>query len=462
MFQLSSKIKFFVVYVAKSANILFWFSLLSVTVLPAAATEQFVLPEPLGDADFHPVQQHQAELGQRLFYDKILSGNQNISCAACHHPSLGTADGLALGLGEGATELGSERLMELGVNQRLRRVPRHSPVLFNLGAKQFTRMFHDGRVEINSRWPSGFDSPADEFLPTGLSDIVAAQALFPILSEIEMAGQIEENEVAGATRRRADYAWDIVLERLKQNPEYVTLFTNAFSDVDSSSDIEIRHYANAVSAFIRFEWKSVDSPFDRYLSGDLSALNSQQVQGMQLFYGQAGCSSCHQGTLQTDHDFHSLGLPLWGPGRTRRFNNSVRDMGRINKTDAVADRYKFRTPSLRNLENSAPYGHNGAYDQLSDIVRHHLKPQLWLDQYTYQDLSLPQAHPLQDADLLASLDNKEQQLLRASISIEPVQLSEDQLTQILAFLSALNDPNAQQGRLGIPQSVPSGLAILRE
>ena len=94
------------------------------------------------------------ELGRILFFDKILSGNRNIACATCHHPDLATTDGLALGLGEGAQGLGPERRAgsekAIGVNGR---VPRNSSALFNVGAGEFTRLFHDGRVETDPDGP---------------------------------------------------------------------------------------------------------------------------------------------------------------------------------------------------------------------------------------------------------------------------------------------------------------------
>ena len=105
------------------------------------------LPDAVVDSDYYDggsPSSTRVELGRLLFFDKILSGNRNIACATCHHPELGTTDGLALGLGEGPKGLGPERRVgsdkRTGVHQR---VPRNSPALFNLGAKEFTRLFHD-------------------------------------------------------------------------------------------------------------------------------------------------------------------------------------------------------------------------------------------------------------------------------------------------------------------------------
>ena len=88
------------------------------------------------------------ELGKFLFFDKEFGGNRNISCATCHHPMAATGDGLSLPVGEGGAGLGMTRDTGTGEDQIHERVPRNAPHIFNLGAREFTRMFHDGRVEF--------------------------------------------------------------------------------------------------------------------------------------------------------------------------------------------------------------------------------------------------------------------------------------------------------------------------
>jgi cytochrome c peroxidase len=118
-------------------------------------------------------------LGKVLFYDKILSGNRNISCATCHHALTGTGDGLALPVGEGGKGLGVTRDTGSGSDAIHERVPRNAPHIFNLGAKEFTVMFHDGRVAVDNSLPSGFTSPAGEQLPLGLDNPLAVQGHVP-------------------------------------------------------------------------------------------------------------------------------------------------------------------------------------------------------------------------------------------------------------------------------------------
>jgi cytochrome c peroxidase len=156
------------------------------------------LPKPLTDSDFIQVDPQQAKLGQLLFYDKILSGNRNISCGTCHHHDLGGADGLSLGIGEGGVGIGPKRTPGTGDARIAKRVPRNAPGLWNLGHKDVDVLFHDGRLEISDLYGNGFNSPAEEWLPKGLTNIVAAQALFPLTAQFEMAGNPRENEVAGA------------------------------------------------------------------------------------------------------------------------------------------------------------------------------------------------------------------------------------------------------------------------
>lgn len=105
------------------------------------------------------------ELGRLLFFDKILSGNFNVSCASSHHPLGATGDGLSLPVGEGGVGLGVTRNNGVGSSAVHERVPRNAPPLFNLGVREFRVMFHDGRVAVDHSQPSGFLSPAGDALP---------------------------------------------------------------------------------------------------------------------------------------------------------------------------------------------------------------------------------------------------------------------------------------------------------
>ena len=410
-------------------------------------------------SDFHPVDEKQAQLGQLLFFDPILSGNKNISCATCHSPDHASADGLSLGIGEGGRDVGPKRTAGEGAYRIKKRIPRNAPALWNLGAKEFKTLFLDGRVSHSDIYGNGFNTPAQEWLPEGLSGILAVQALFPMTSQFEMAGDPAENQIAGAAYDRIDAVWPIVAKRVRAVPEYANLFASAFEDVSGPLDISISHIANALAAFQTFEFQSYDSPFDAYLGGDINALTEQQHDGLELFYGKANCSGCHSGPLLTDHEFHALMLPHFGPGRTRQWDTTVRDVGRMASSDRLEDAYRFRTPSLRNVSLTAPYGHNGAYPTLEGIVRHHLDPKKAFSGWTPDMASLPKVGWLEASDFLPFQDKIERARLEARYDISPLELTDTEVGSIVAFLQSLTGTDSVKGRLGRPATVPSGLEV---
>ncbi|APX10381.1 cytochrome-c peroxidase [Tateyamaria omphalii] len=424
--------------------------------VPAFADD---LPRPLTPDDFIAVDPAQAKLGQLLFYDRILSGNRNIACSTCHHPDLGTADGLSLGIGEGGEGLGAERTAGTGENRIRKRIPRNAPGLWNLGARDLHTIFHDGRLSVADTYENGFNSPAEEWLPEGLDNLLAAQAIFPLVAQFEMAGNPKENEVAGAIHQRMDYAWPILSDRVRHIPAYAEGFAGAYDHIMTAEDITIADIANALSAFMIWEWTSFDSPFDAYLAGDETALESMEKAGMALFYGKAKCSTCHAGPLMTDQQFHAIGLPPFGPGRTRRFDPMVRDVGRMGESDALEDAYAFKTPMLRNVALTAPYGHNGAYPTLEGIVRHHLDPARGFETWTPDMAALPDVPWLAHVDFMVWQDSREIARQRAAITLQPNLMSDAGIDAIVAFLEALTGRSAHEDKLGVPASVPSGLPV---
>lgn len=415
------------------------------------------IPAPLTEADFHDFDPALAEIGRLLFYDAILSGNRNISCGTCHHHDLASGDGLALGVGEGGAGIGEKRTTGQGADLIEKRVPRNAPALFNLGARDIRVLFHDGRLSIDGIYGNGFNSPAEEYLPEGLKGILAAQALFPLTSETEMAGNPEENKIAGAAYDRIDYVWPLLVERVRAIPAYLDMFRRVDPSIATAGDLSIVHIANALGDFMNSEWRSTDSAFDRYLGGDASALSEPARAGMELFYGKAGCSGCHSGPLMSDQDFHALALPHFGPGRTRRFDPYVRDVGRMAESDRLEDAYRFRTPMLRNVALTGPWGHNGAYATLEGVVRHHLDPAAALEAWRPDMVRLPADERFAKVDFIALDDSRERARLKARVDIVPVALSEREISDLLAFLDALTGEG--RGRLGRPASVPSGLPV---
>ncbi len=278
-------------------------------------------------------------------------------------------------------------------------------------------------------------------------------------SQFEMAGDPKENQVAGAAYDRIDNVWPILAKRVRIIPEYADRFAGAFDDVREPTDITITHIANALAAFEATEFQSYDSPFDAYIAGDKTALAPRQLAGLELFYGKAECSSCHSGPLLTDHKFHALMLPQFGPGRTRRWDPIVRDPGHIAVSDRLEDAYRFRTPSLRNVALTGPYGHNGAYPTLEGIIRHHLEPKKSFSEWKPSLAALPDVPWLAKADFLPFADTRERARLSSKLDIKPMTLANTEIDHLVAFLQSLTGTMSVKGRLGRPASVPSGLKV---
>lgn len=418
---------------------------------------------PLTDADFYPRHEEKESLGKLLFHDKILSGNRNISCATCHHALTDTGDGLSLSIGEGANGLGVARNTGLGDDAVPERVPRNAPHVFNLGAIQFSRLFHDGRVEIDPYAPSGFLSPAGADLPAGLDNPLAVQAMFPVTSGTEMAGQSGENDVADAAGDgNLPLVWDLLALRLQGIPEYVSLFIDAFDDVSSAADITYAHAANAIAAYEAAAFRADNSPFDRYLRGNFRALSTDERRGMHLFYGKAGCGDCHTGVLQTDHGFHAIGIPQIGPGKGDNlpgYKDGHDDFGRERVTGDIDDRFRFRTPSLRNVALTGPWGHDGAYNTLEAVVRHHLKPIASASNYDTSQAVLPSRSDLDAEDFVCHNDPARRKQIMQVLDIQPRNLSAREFRQLMDFLHALTDRESLDLRREVPARVPSGLPV---
>jgi cytochrome c peroxidase len=414
--------------------------------------------QPISAEDFIAFDADQARLGQLLFYDKILSGNKNISCGTCHHHDLGGTDGLSLGIGEGGVGLGPKRTPGDGADRIRKRIPRNAPALWNLGHKDVRVLFHDGRLEISDIYGNGFDSPAEEWLPKGLETILAAQALFPMTAQFEMAGNTGENEVIGAVTDRIDLGWPILAKRVRTIPEYGEMFVQAFDHIDRPEDVTIVEIGNALAAFIGTEWANYDSPYDAFLT-DGTPLPEDAERGRQLFFGEARCAQCHNGPLLSDQDFHAMALPAFGPGRTRKWDPIPRDVGRMGATDDLEDAYRFRTLPLRNVALTAPYGHNGAYATLRDMVRHMADPVSMQAAWTPALAALPDVPWLREIDFVIQSDRLEMTRVAETLDIRPVSLSDAQVDDIVAFLESLTGVTALKRPLGRPERVPSGLPV---
>ncbi|MGI9304683.1 MAG: cytochrome-c peroxidase [Gammaproteobacteria bacterium] len=430
------------------------------------------------DEDFPVTRQSLVELGRNLFFDKELSGNRNISCAGCHSPLIGTSDGLSLNLGEGASGLSTTR--DAGTyppqaDAPLERGGRNTPALFNVGAFEFRRLMHDGRFERDPWSPDGLLTPAGDELPPGFETPLEALSVFPFVNHQEMLGQPGENDMADASVASSDGdddqdivttlpfegVWNIVVARVAAIPEYRQQLLDAYPELDEDLDnLGILHIGRALAHYQTATFRSLNSPFHRYLRGDRRAMSAEARRGFRLFKGRAGCTGCHSGPYLTDHDFHAIGIPQIGPGFDEAGRDGREDFGRENESGDPADRYRFRTPSLINVALTGPWGHDGAYSTLEGVVRHHLQPEHSLRHYDPAQRILPPRADLDARDLVALRNADTTDAIARRIEIRPRRLSSRQFDYLMAFLNALTDPAAFALRNGVPHRVPSGLTLV--
>ncbi len=170
------------------------------------------------------------------------------------------------------------------------------------------------------------------FFWDGRAKSLEEQALGPIESKVEMNQGLDELE-----------------SELAAIPGYVTEFRNVFGTKPNRDGI-----AKSLAAFQR-TLVTEPSPFDRFLAGDKDALSDESKRGLELFRGDAGCVECHNGPLLSDGKFYRLGV-------------SFKDQGRSKVTGKTEDRYRFRTPSLRNISETGPYMHDGSQKTLEEVV----------------------------------------------------------------------------------------------
>ena len=427
---------------------------------PAASTLDQDVLQALSGAGVEPVSRPQAEdpalvaLGKALFYDKLLSGNRNISCATCHHPMAATGDGLPVSLGEGGVGIGPNREQ---VTAHL--IPRNAPHVFNGGVAGVNSMFWDSRVRrdpltgVLTTPEPGLNSAAPS-LPEALalSSVLAAQAMFPVTSREEMRGQVDPM-VADPVRDAADNAavWSALMDRIGAFPVYRTMFAAAYPSVTDFNDFTFGHAARAMAAFERNTWTALDTPLDRYLGGDPSAMSDGAKRGALLFFGRASCGSCHNGPLLSDFEHHAVCVPQLGPGKVE----ASEDRGLALQTGNVADNYKFRTPPLRNVALTGPWMHDGAFTSLEAAVRHHLDPLSSLTSYDTSQLPAPfnttvDTDPTRNAARASALD---------PLHPMSVGLTDGEFNDLMAFLHCLTDPHSLNLVGEVPATVPSGLPV---
>lgn len=393
-----------------------------------------------------PVRSALVQLGQALAFDKILSGNHDVACTSCHLPAFSTGDGRSLSIGAGGTGFGPARTHPNGTL-----IPRNAPAMFNLGALR--HMFWDGRVEVGD--DGKLHTPAGAQLTPAMTKVfefgaLSAQPMFPVLARTEMRGE-SGNELSAIPDDSADLIWGALMKRLGAIPEYRQMFEAAYPGV-KFDDMSFAYASNAIAGFIVDQMTFTNTPWDRFLAGDDDALSPQQLEGAEAFLV-AKCSICHNGSTFSDDKFHDVAVVQLGPGEGNG-PSLTDDYGRMNVTGELADKYRFRTTPLRNVELTAPYGHDGAYTTLRSFIEH----------YSESDKKLLNFDPKElDASLQALLvtSNREDILANRDSLLTGVVLTPDVVDKLLSYMSALTDDAARDLSHVIPATVPSGLPVDR-
>lgn len=384
-------------------------------------------------------------LGQALAFDKILSGNRDVSCMTCHHPVLGSDDDLSLSIGVGGSGLGEARTHPDGAF-----IPRSAPPLFNLHA--MSTMFWDGRVHARDgriETPAG-EAITDQMRATFEFGAVSAQAMFPVTSREEMRGEVGSSEVGDLADDDLSGQWRALMARLGDIPQYVQMFETAYPATDFD-DMTFAHAANAIAGFEIAGFEAGQSPWDALLRGDDSALAADELRGAASFLGQADCWRCHRGDALSDLRFHNTGLAQFGPGQGH--GDGRDDWGRAGITGQAPDTYAFRTPPLRNVAVTGPWGHAGQFTELEAFVQHYVNPAQSLRQYSAAEQGV-------DPALAATqLDTTDAIVDRLSPLVRQANVGGGQVDDLVAFLHALTDPASLETETLVPASVPSGLPL---
>jgi len=252
------------------------------------------------------------ELGKQLFNDPIISGTKKRSCATCHQPEKAFADGRPTALSLDETSV----------------LERNTPTLWNTVFQ--TKQFYDSRTSV---------------LENQLSEVVH--------NPKEMKGSLKES-----------------ITILKNDERYNSLFKKAYPDEkDFISEYNI---ANAISSYVR-SLVALNSRFDLYIRGNLKMLTSIEKKGFNLFMGKAKCGTCHYLPLFnglvppefTETESEVLGVPKTKDTLNAKLDD---DLGKFKFTNSVVHKYAFKTPTLRNVELTAPYMHNGVFTTLEEVM----------------------------------------------------------------------------------------------
>lgn len=313
------------------------------------------------------------EAGKALFESVSLSGDRDISCSSCHLDRFGSADGLPLAIGVGATGEGTVRYR----SEKGTLVQRNTFSLKGRGSPEFTAFFWDGKAQNeDGRLITQFGDQIDG----RFSSLLAVAAILPVIERDEFMGKtgyVSDNDIQFNASDKVYYDRYVAVSAAlrkrfarsinEEDRKVAQLIKVAGVDLDH---LELADIGNLLATFIVVNFPCEQSPWDRYLSGDNSALSEEQKEGAVLFFGKGRCATCHSGPFFSDFDFHSIGSPQGGFGPHSRH----RDIGRAGVTHRTEDLYLFRTPPLIGVRETPPYGHSGSFENLRSVVVHHFNP----------------------------------------------------------------------------------------
>lgn len=282
------------------------------------------LPQKVKEPANNPSSPEKVALGKLLFFDPILSGNRDVACATCHHPSNGFAESLEISIGVNGKGFGSKRHFL---------TPNDIPFTKRNSQTVLNTAFNG--INIYNKY-----APEDAPMFWDLrANSLEKQALEPLKALEEMRGnEYEEDEIL-----------EEVIARLKNNSAYQQLFSAAFDQKKAITEVNL---AKAIAAYERTLLTN-NSRFDQYMRGDKTAISISEREGFEEFK-RVGCGNCHNGPMFSDFQKHVLGVP---------------DNPKLNLVDTGIDSTNaFRTPSLRNLRFTFPYMHNGSFTSLKRVL----------------------------------------------------------------------------------------------
>jgi cytochrome c peroxidase len=349
----------------------------------AAAADTNAPLAALGDPPIpadNPMTPEKIELGKLLFFDTRLSGDASVGCSTCHEPNQGWGFSNDISRGYPGT-----------IHWR------NSQTIIN--SAYYGKLFWAGSAK-------------------------SLEAQAPAAAKGGVAGNGES---------------DMMTARLAFIPEYRERFNEVFGDIWP----KLSNAWKAVAAFER-TLVQTDTPFDKYMRGDKKALGEQQLRGKALFEGKANCIECHNGALFSDQQYYNLGVPRafrweedglaqitfrfeqYAKGVTEEMYRTIKDdAGLYYRTKEKADKGKFRVPSLRYTVYTAPYMHNGAFFDLTEVVEF------------YNEGGGENEFAANKTKLL-----------------KPLNLSDEEIEDLVAFIESLSGPEIKMQTPKLPPTAP--------